>query len=123
MEDKPVVVTATLTYKQWIKQYILLWNGMLQLTEAEVDLLNTFIVRYLDLKKRISTEEERYELLFSTRNRKEIKTELGISEQVFNNRFSSLKKKGIIKSTTNSYKIDNKLIPLHNVTFKFNITD
>lgn len=118
---KQHTIKAVLSYEAWIKQYIFLWNGMLQLTTAEIDLLYTLIIKYFELKKVISSDNEVFELLFSTRKRKEIKTELNISEQVFNNRFVALKKKGIIKTVNNSYKLDNKILPLQELTFKFEI--
>ncbi len=122
MDNKPTIIKASLSYNEWIKQYIMLWNGILQLTDSEVKLLQTFIIKYFELKKIISSDKEIYELLFSTKKRKEIKIELGISEQIFNNRFVSLKKKGIINIDDNDlYRLNNKIIPLTEVTFKFEI--
>jgi len=119
MENKPRVIKATLSYNAWIKQYVLLWNGIIQLTDSEVELLIEFLYKFFELKKTISTDNELFDILFSTKKRKEIKEKLNISEQIFNNRFTALKKKGVIKEHDGSYKLDNKVIPLQEVTFKF----
>ena len=121
MENKPKVIKASLSFNQWVKQYVLLWNGFVQLTDAEIDLLIEFITKYFELKKNITADTDLYELLFSTKKRKEIKDKLGISEQVFNNRFTALKKKGVILEIENTYKLSNKIIPLQEITFKFEI--
>src|SRR6185369_7709365 len=119
--QKPKVVKATLDHSSWIRYYIYLWNGSVKLTEAEIDLLELFIYKYFELKSTISSDSELYELLFSTKKRREIKEKLNISEQVFNNRFTALKKKNIIKEVNQEYSLNPMIIPLKEVTFKFEV--
>lgn len=118
---KPKVVKAKLDHTSWIRYYIYLWNGSIKLTEAEIDLLALFIDKYFELKSTISLESELYEVLFSTKKRREIKEKLNISEQVFNNRFTALKKKNIIRDINSEYSLNPLIIPLKEVTFKFEI--
>jgi hypothetical protein len=120
-EIKPKVVKATLDFNSWIRYYIYLWNGSIKLTEAEIDLLEMFLSKYFELKQSISLDSELYELLFSTKKRKEIKEKLNISEQVFNNRFTALKKKSIILENNGVYRLNPMIIPLKEVTFKFEV--
>lgn len=121
MENKPKVIKATLDHNQWIRYYIYLWNGTIKLTEAEIDLLELFILKYFELKTTISSDTELFEVLFSTKKRREIKEKLNISEQVFNNRFNAIKKKHIITEVDNEYQLDPMIIPLKEVTFKFEV--
>lgn len=121
MKTKPKIIKASLSYESWIKQYVLLWNGIVQLTDSEMELLVEFIHTFLELKKAISNDDELFNSLFSTRKRKDIKEKLNISEQVFNNRFNALRKKGVILESNNTYILSNKIIPLEEVTFKFEI--
>ncbi len=121
MENKPKVVKATLDFNSWIRYYIYLWNGSIKLTEAEIDLLELLLIKYFDLKSTISSESELYESLFSTKKRRDIKEKLNISEQVFNNRFTALKKKNIILETKGEYRLNPMIIPLKEVTFKFEV--
>lgn len=121
IETKPKVVKAILDYNQWVRYYIYLWNGSIKLTEAEIDVLCLFLLKYLELKSSISSESDLYEILFSTRTRRDIKEKLNISEQVFNNRFTALKKKSIIIQIKDTYKINPMMIPLKEVTFKFEV--
>lgn len=118
---KPKVVKATLDYTSWIRYYIYLWNGSVKLTEAEIDLLALFLSKYFDLKNTITSDTELYEVLFSTKKRREIKEKLNISEQVFNNRFTALKKKNIIREVNQEYSLNPMIIPLKEVTFKFEV--
>ncbi len=118
---KPKVVKATLDHTSWIRCYIYLWNGSVKLTEAEIDLLALFLSKYFDLKNTITSDTELYEVLFSTKKRREIKEKLNISEQVFNNRFTALKKKNIIKEVNQEYSLNPMIIPLKEVTFKFEV--
>ena len=79
---KPKVVKATLDHSSWIRYYIYLWNGSVKLTEAEIDLLELFIHKYFELKSTISSDSELYEVLFSTKKRREIKEKLNISANI-----------------------------------------
>lgn len=121
IETKPKVVKAILDYNQWVRYYIYLWNGSIKLTEAEIAVLCLLLLKYLELKSSISSELDLYEILFSTRTRRDIKEKLNISEQVFNNRFTALKKKSIIIQIKDTYKINPMMIPLKEVTFKFEV--
>lgn len=122
IELKPKVVKAKLDHTSWIRYYIYLWNGSIKLTEAEIDLLALIIDKYFELRSTISLESELYEVLFSTKKRREIKEKLNISEQVFNNRFTALKKKGIITNLIkDEYQLNPMMIPLKEVTFKFEV--
>lgn len=121
--EKPKVVKATLNHTQWIRYYIYLWNGSIKLTEAEVDLLALLIEKYFELKSTISSESELYEVLFSTRKRREFKEKLNVSEQVFNNRFTAIKRKKIIIEANNEYKLNPLIIPVNEVVFKFEVKE
>lgn len=121
-ELKPKVVKATLDHTSWIRYYIYLWNGSIKLTEAEIDLLALIIDKYFELKTTINSESALYEVLFSTKQRRDIKEKLSISEQVFNNRFTALKAKGIItQPNKDEYRLTPMIIPLKEVVFKFEI--
>lgn len=71
-------------------------NGILSLTEREIDVLSKLYEHFDKIKEGVSDDKMANELLFSTGYRKKIREELGVSSLLLNNYIKSLKDKKII---------------------------
>lgn len=117
----PVIITAEVTKEQFTRHYLVLWNGMLHLTEKELDLLEALVNKYIELNV-IKDRKYRYDLLFSSQILKEIRNKIGMKEQAFNNYKCALRNKGIIITDGDGNpSLDPRVIPIEEVTFKFKI--
>lgn len=117
------IVAAKVDTDKWIKSYLTLWSGILALTEGEFNLLYVLVKEYTELKNNISTDNQRFEILFSTKTKKKLRSILDISESLFNNRIHSLKAKSVIIKKDDSLCLNKKVIPVKELTFKFYIED
>ena len=121
--NTPSIIASKVNTDKWIRSYLLLWSGILQLTEGEFNLLYELVKEYNSLKSTISSDNQRFEMLFSTKTRGRIRTKLDISESLFNNRIHSLKSKDVIINKDNMLSLNNKVLPVKELTFKFYIED
>lgn len=104
------------------EKFYILWLSVLnifnKLRNKELIILAKFLEYHYKLSKTIKDEEYLNQILFSTKTRKLIMTELDISEHILNNALASLRKKKLI--TGNSIK--KNLIPKYNDKLKkFNL--
>jgi hypothetical protein len=104
--------------EDFIRWYILLFNGWLELTSKEISILEEFIRLKISLETQISNEDLLNNQLFSSVSRQLIREKCNISsEQSFNNHFGALKNKGVIDKTSKGYKISPKILPQKHVVF------
>ena len=116
------IIKATLPEASFVRAYITLWNGMLGMTEKEIDAAEEFVNRYIGYSKAIKDTRLVYELLFSTQTMKEIRNKIGMTEQQFNNYKVALRKKKVIHMDEDgNYRLDERVIPVSEITFKFEI--
>jgi hypothetical protein len=101
--------------------YITLWNGTWRLTDMEVSVLSEFLRSYLNFRKEGLKEPYLSKFLFSTENKKEIKSKVeNLSEQGLANYIASLKRKNIIIEKDGVSMLDERVIPVKKITFEFN---
>lgn len=105
----------------YVKLYLRLWNGVLNLTQGELDTLEEIIKKYLKVSSSGVKEPFSWELTFSTGSRKEYQSTLNFTQQQFNNFFKQLRDKGVIVTNHNGYQIDTKVLPVETITFQFKI--
>ena len=113
------MITARVNKEQYIKSYIRIWNGVFSLTKNEQSLLYILLREYIKMDEGNVAEPYRSQLLFNTANLREMREELGMSVQNFNNSKNALKKKKAIFPNGDSYTISPKLIPVKELVFKF----
>ncbi len=120
---KNPVITAVVKKEDFTRHYLMLWNGMLQLTEKELSLVEALVNKYLELQNVIKEERYLYEFLFSPAIQKEIRTKAEMKEQTFFNYKSKLREKGVIVlDKDGNPSLNEKVIPMREVTFKFKVT-
>ncbi len=115
---------AKIKRSEYIAWYLTLWNGFLELTARETAILIEFIKLHDSLVGQISNPEILNSQLFSSNSRKKVRELLGItSENLFNNYFSSLKAKGVIEKSGDSYKLSENIIPKQKISFEVEFID
>lgn len=120
---KNKLIKATIPKKDFVKAYLMLFNGNLKLTPTEIEILECFINKYLELSKLIKDEGLLNNTLFSTDIKKEIKVKTKMSSDYnFNNYVQNLKKKSVILvDKKGKYSLNKAVIPVESVTFEFGI--
>jgi hypothetical protein len=105
--------------------YFRVMNGVLKLTKKELEIASLIYNKFLEIKKDVSNPKIANELLFSTRNRKEIREQLGMSVLLFNNYIKALKEKNIILVNDDSLSVNpNLAVPTSkgvSITFEINV--
>ena len=112
-------LTIKVNNDTYIKSYLLLWRGYLELTNSDIDVLIEFITIFNQLKLTNSNEDLCFIEVFNRDNRKFVMTKLNMSEYSFNNIFMRLKKKVIIQKTKYGYRLNSKVLPVDSITFNF----
>lgn len=117
-------LTIPVNKEDFIKQYLLLWKGYLNLTDSEIVILNELITKYYEIYSNNKNNKDlSFIELFNSENRKLIADKLNLSKFGFNNVFMRLKNKGIILTTKYGYEINSRVLPVKNITFNFNIKE
>lgn len=100
------------TKSEFFINYLLVTKPYHNLTDNEIQLAAKLMYYYAQYSKSIDKDDLVFELLFSTKSRKNIREELNIDKAVnFNVTFNALKKKGIIQeqdeilSLNQSYRV------------------
>jgi hypothetical protein len=115
-------ITSQVSRSDFIKAYLVLWNGIIGLTDKELDLTVGLVEKYIELKEVIKDERYLYEFLFSTQVQKDIRNKIGMKEQTFHNYKVSLRSKGIIVMDREGYQtLKEEILPVEEITFKFKI--
>lgn len=110
--------------EEHIRFHLKLLNGFLSLSDKEISIVESFVKLQQDLSKLVFSEKLLNNQLFSSESRKQVRKECKISsENLFNNYFGNLKKKGVIESTDYGYKISSKVLPETKVSFEIEFID
>ncbi len=118
--SKNKTITVHISKEQYIKTYLTLWNGMINLTGREMDIAVALVSKYLDLIKVVSDMDLVYDILFSTQTTRDIRTKLSMTDSTFNNYKASLKEKGVLHvDKDGNYTLDERVLPVEEITFKF----
>ena len=116
---QPLTMKVRIKKSDFIRWYLKLFNGFLGLSNREILILEELIKQRELLSSIVTQEDVLNSQLFSSTSRKSIRETCKInSENLFNNYFSSLKKKGVIEQTNNGYKLSDKILPNKKVTFE-----
>jgi hypothetical protein len=114
------ILTLRISQEDYIEKYLLLWKGYLNLTNSDISVLKEFIIIFRSINN--TNEDLAFIEVFNKENRKVVADRLGISEYSFNNIFMRLKnEKGIIQKTRYGYRLNPKVLPVDEITFKFKI--
>jgi hypothetical protein len=115
-----MVINFKIRQEGFIKAYLKLFNGILGMTSKEIDVVEAILLKYEELKD--IPEPHKSKLIFSAEGLKEIRETVGVTESGLNNYKAQLKKKGIIVGDGRDMKIDPKLQPQEEITFKFKLS-
>jgi ABC-type Fe3+-hydroxamate transport system substrate-binding protein len=118
-----MTVTATLTRDNWVRAYLTLWQGMLGLTEKELEVAISMVKHFMSIKERVADNDTASLLMLSRQTRRKIKFEHQISAAGFGNYLISFCKKGFLVKKEGAYMLAEKIIPTTSITFNFNITN
>ena len=117
-----MILSLDVTNKeQFITAYLDIWIGSFKLTDKERIVLKELLLIYLQLQEDNLQPKYINKLLFSTENRKIVRENVNLSEAGLNNYFTQLKDKNVIFEENKELSINSFLVPVIEVTFKFNI--
>lgn len=115
-------ITITTTKENYTLMWLVLWQGALDLTSREREVLAAILDKILELNEEGIKEPYLSKLLFDKDTRKYYCDKLGISAFNLTNLLSGLKEKKVIKEVSKGlYEVDSKVIPQKEVTFKFDV--
>jgi hypothetical protein len=111
------------TKESFSTMWLVLWQGALNLTPRERDVMAEILDRYMELTKEGVTIPWSYKLCFDSDSRKKYCEKLEISSYNLTNLLSGLKEKGAIydvsaDGVTITF-ISKQLIPVKEITFNF----
>jgi len=115
------VFSNDVTQDEYVKFYVDLWVGSFKLTDKEKNVVIELVNIYLELAADGLQPKYINKLLFSTDSRKRVRDSMNISEPGLNNYFTQLKEKYVILEEDKELSITTFLIPVSEITFKFNI--
>lgn len=101
------VQTLNTNEKHFFKLWLMILQPFLKLRKQEINVLARLLYYRYTISKQVKNKSIVDDLLFNTKTRKAIKSELGIKDYVFNNIMTTLRKKKIIVNNS----ISNKIIP------------
>lgn len=117
-----MIVQLKTTKDKFSKLYLMVWNGSLNLSKQEMNLLSLLIDKYTKLVEEGVPKEYIWSILFSTESRKELQKDMGeISIHYLGNILKMLKDKKVIHEYNSTYMLDSKIIPTKELTFKFDV--
>lgn len=104
--------------QQFFHSWLTILQPFLKLRKREIDVLSKILYYNYEIGKDIKNEDLKYELLFSSKIRKQIAKEIGIKDCDFGNILSTLRKKSMIINN----RINPSIIPKVSNDFKsFNL--
>lgn len=118
-----VLVAKVRSEYEFVSTFLMLMNGMLQLTPSEIKVLTEFVLTHYQMAKEGADEEEIGELLFSDEYRQLIADKLSNEKTMTKANLTAYLKvlvnKRLIHNTTYGFGIDKKLIPVERFTIKY----
>ena len=124
-KDMENVLVAHVTKEKHVDAYLRIWNGGLQLTDRELEVVKKLISSYQEFEGAGVQEPYLTEMLFSQKNIRKIKDDLNLSKQNWGNIKKRLKEKKVLIDGKEEDVIyfNTMLLPKEEITFKFNIKD
>lgn len=117
-------VNAIYDTPTWVRAYLTIWQGILSLTDRELDLLCLIGERQVLLMQKVLDPDLLGEMLLSTSSRTLMKQTLGMNSNHFQNTLTSLLGKGaLLRTEEGHYRLSKKLIPQPTITFNFTVRD
>ena len=104
-----------------IDTYLKLFNGGLKLTDKEFAILKEFVKLHVSYMEEGVKEPFLSELVFSAKNIKQVKLDLEITKQNWNNYKQKLQDKKVILNIDGIYRVNPMLIPRQEITFRFEV--
>jgi|AntDeeMinimDraft_6_1070357.scaffolds.fasta_scaffold31783_1 DNA-binding MarR family transcriptional regulator len=102
------VQTLKVTEKKFFRLWITLLQPFLKLSEQELNILAYLLYYRHIILKEVKNKSIVNDLLFNTKTRNKIKEDLNIPGYSFNNKLTSLRKKGLIVDNV----LNQKIIPV-----------
>lgn len=119
-----MIRSCKVTQEEFPKRYLQTFNGILGLTESELDLSAVIIGKYLEFGRDGLREPFLSKFVFSTDGRESIKKELdNISNQNLGNKLKQLVEKGVLTQDGRELRLENSLLPQPEVIFRFIVED
>lgn len=107
-----------------IDLYLKMFSGGFGITEKELSVLKYFVQAYFEYAGKVNDIELLWEMVFSAKSIKNMKSEVGISTSHWANVKASMIKKNVFKVHGDEVLyINDLLIPVESVKFNFIITD
>jgi hypothetical protein len=121
-------VNATYNREGWVDAYLTIWQGMLGLTERELEVTKLICLRYLDLTKDIKGQPLLAELLLSPNAKLQFRKALSsdgtpMSANNLQNYLTALKDKGVLVPYQDKFLPYAFLIPQKTLTFNFTVKE
>lgn len=113
------VTLASTSKEDQALAYLTAWQGILGLTEKELELTAHIALHYLSLSQQVKEANLIPELLLSTTAKVHIRQQLGMSANNLQNYLASLKAKNVLQPAGDRYTLNPLLIPDTELTFKF----
>lgn len=118
-----VVINISGNTEHVVSSFLRVFLANQRLTDKQLEVTTALAIKYAVYNAENIKEPYASQLLFSTENRKDICTSLGITSAHLNNTFLALCKKGILVKETDKYVIHPGILPNSILTFKFKIHD
>jgi len=116
------VLRARVTKEGHIDAYLKIWNGGLQLTDRELDVVKELVRSYMEFTEGGVKEPYLTQMIMSSENANRIKRKLKLSKQNFSNIKTKLKdKKVLLEDGEENIFFNPMFIPKKEITFKFEI--
>lgn len=96
-----------------------IWMRFMNLTKREGELYRILLKKYIEMIENGVKEPYISQIIFGTDFMREVRTEMNLTHQNFNNLKMSLKKKSIIFEEGDSYRINPAVAVHQEITFKF----
>lgn len=84
--------------KRAIEEFLMITKPMHRLTTQEIKVLTLILYIYYNEEENFKREEDRWKHIFDYETKNNIKDELNISNPVFQNILTSLRKKGVLEN-------------------------
>jgi len=104
--------------------YLKMFSGGFGITEKELSVLKFFVQAYFDYSSKVNDPYLLWEMVFSAKSVKNMKSHVGISTSHWANIKGSMIKKSVFKvHEEDTLYINDLLIPVEEIKFNFIITD
>lgn len=121
----PRIISKVVTSNyDFVSSYLEALNGVLRLSTSELLLLSEVVLAEYELRFKLNQEEvERYLYSYEFRDvlYETVSKDRQLTTAHLNNLFRALQKKELILSTKNGFRVEESLLPVKELIFKFSI--